>query len=143
MKNVYIFVIGVICLFLCIGCGSEKEKTLMICKNTLKSEIENLSKEKITITFLSNHKVKRVITGIYSEKDIDGEKMNTVIEALKQNYCNSEIQKDYFCDITNMEKLTLEEEGKSNDVIGIEKDVSIEEYQKLLEEKGFKCTKKK
>ena len=143
MRYRYLFVLAI--LLLCVGCGlDKKEKILLTCEVSLDSEIVSLKKENISITFYGDNdnysnRTTRLVTGI-----IDGEveDINPIMDRLKSNYCNNQIKENYSCEvIPNNDTILIEEEGLPNDILGIHDNIKINEYQKILEDKGFKCKK--
>ena len=143
MKYKWLFVIGI--LLLCVGCGlDKKEKIFLTCDVSLDSEITSLKEENVYITFYGVEdkypsRSTRLITGV-----IDGEveDINPIVESLKSNYCNSEIKDNYSCEaLPNNDSIIIKEDGYPYQILGIEKNLAIDEYQKLLKEKGFTCKK--
>ena len=143
MKKRY-FILVIICIFLCSGCGKVKSKNTLelTCKNTIDSEIEKVQTEEVTISFYSSNKAKKTVTIMLEEGEVTGDEMSMITESLRQNYCNSEIKEDYECNLTTSD-IGIVEKGKTKVLMGEVEDHTISEYQKMLEEKGFTCSKKK
>ena len=116
------------------GCNISKDiGPIMTCKTIIDNP---LGKENISIEFYESSNTIRTVKQRF-KKEKDTKKM---IEALKQNYCNSEIKENYICDANIVDKeIILKEESTINNILGIKEDRTIKEYKRILEEKGFKC----
>ncbi len=134
-KIIKISSLGILILLFA-GCGN---KAIMTCNNTLDSEFNGISKEEISITFYRNKTVKKEVVATIRDKNM----VKGITKDLKENYCNSELDNDYKCSVnSNKTSVILKESGKSKDVMGLKKDVSLDGYKKMLINKGFKCKKK-
>ena len=139
MKKILKILTIIILVVIITGCNNKKEKKeklSMICTNKVESFIDNIGEEDIRIEFKESKKTTRIVTVVFKEED-DKE---SILKALKQNYCNSEIKENYNCraDIIN-DEIVLVEESTSNNIMGIKEDKTNDEYRKILEDKGFKC----
>ncbi len=142
MKKYFILLLIILA---CSGCSFTKEKKLT-CTTQYDSELETIASENIDIVFhyRSSKKisfVEKTVTVELSESDYMYEIINQIEAYVKDNYCNSEASEDYQCDLSNPQPnvMLLTISGKPEDVIGVVGHKTIDEYQKMFEDKGFIC----
>jgi len=108
----------------------------MTCNKTVDSYYLDVSKEVTNITFYSDKTAeKEIIATLKNNNAID-----SVINMLQQQYCNSNLDEGYKCSVSHKgNSIILKKSGERKEILEINRDVSILEYQKTFESMGFKC----
>jgi len=147
-KKCFIIIVIVLSIFFIlykfISFGNEeKEYYSYTCYMNTETSNHNIAKELIELSFEEDNICIKQVYATLDKESFDEETTNSIIGSLESNYCNSEVKNDYSCYVVdNDEYVILIESGRINDVLGIEKKLSMKKIFSLLLKKGYKCKRK-